>query len=183
VNDHQDFLTNYITLDASWGSEWKSYMDMLSAMEYAKKEIERVPFEGAANRPYLPSLGTSWLKYCSFEYAPSLPPELEDFLRDAVNRNEVARAYLAGLDVWKMSVKVPLPLAGTLAFLLDGDQVSWLEIQRDALLERLAVAIGASAFGELLRWRSELSLTPVPMVVVDRMEYFLTEPRESRSSP
>lgn len=37
VTDHADFLRNYMSRDRARGREWKSYMDMLAAMDFARK--------------------------------------------------------------------------------------------------------------------------------------------------
>jgi hypothetical protein len=177
VNDNRDFLVNFLAPDPTRGSEWKSYMDMLAAMEYARKELARIPYEGATGRVYLPNLGTSWLKYVSFEYSPVLPRSLDDFLRDAVNRDETASRYLSQPDHWTLAVKVPLPLAGTFAFLLDSEQANWMEFQRTQLVERLADMPAPSTFGAVHQWRSELDFSPLPLVLIERFEYLLAEQR------
>jgi hypothetical protein len=179
VNDNRDYLANYLTPDPTHGSEWKSYMDMLAAMEYARKEIDREPYHGASSRVYLANVGTSWLKYVTFQYSPAIPVALEEFLRDAVNRDEISSLYLSAPGSWVLAVKIPLPLAGTLGFLLDAKQVDWLQAQRATLVTRLANAPAELAYGELHRWRLELTSVPLPLVLIERIEYLLTEQRLS----
>jgi superfamily II DNA or RNA helicase len=177
VKSHREFLANYLTPDAVRGSEWWSYMDMLSAMDYARKEIDNAPYDSEANRNYASFLGTSWLRYVTLEYRPSIPPALAAFLGDAINRDEIAALYLAEPERWQLAIKLPLPLAGTLAFVLDEAQTSWLSSQRIALAERLSMASPTLAFAELSHWRSQLTSIPVPLLIVDEIEHLISELR------
>jgi hypothetical protein len=177
VNSFHDFLRNYITPDPSRGSLWKSYLDMLAAMDSARKEIDGVPYEGGSSRPYSPNRGTTWLTYVTFEYRPALPAALSEFLADAVNRDEVSVKYLTDPVGWKLALKVPLPLAGTLAFLLNEDQAVWLGRQRGDLQARLREVDPASSFGEVSRWRASLESSLLPQLVLDNITLFITDAR------
>ena len=59
-------------------------------------------------------------------YRPTIPTELDEFLIGAVNRGQVIEQYLASVNTWVLAVRIPLPLAGSQAFLLDDGQASWL---------------------------------------------------------
>jgi hypothetical protein len=121
--------------------------------------------------------GTSWLKYITLEYRPILPSALAEFLGDAVNRDEVASRYLAEPERWHLAVKVPLPLAGTIAFVLDGAQTAWFDQQRTELGQRLIDAPSSLAFSEIRHWRSELASSPLPLLLVEEVEYLISEVR------
>jgi hypothetical protein len=175
VNDHSAFLAKYHRLDGTRGSEWKSFMDMLAAMDYARQEIDRSPYEGELSREYVPRRGTSWIKYVSFEYRPVVPPELDEFLGDAVNRDEVVREFLANPEGFACAVKIPLPLAGTLAFLFDGGAAAWFNEQRLALTQRVASVTPRRSLAEIDEWRYELANLPIPQVVLAHIDRLLSD--------
>jgi superfamily II DNA or RNA helicase len=179
VNSHQDFLRRYLTPDPRGGSEWKSYIDMLAAMEFAQKELDRAPYFGAENRPYVVSQGTSWLKYVTFEFAPALPTDLEDFLRDCVNADTIAQLYLEAPEMWDMVVKVSLPVAGAFAFALTPEQAIWLDEARIALLRQLGDVQPVDSFAEIERWRAALDTLPVPYLLVSQIAELVGEVRFS----
>ena len=62
-------------------------------MEYARREILGIAYAGGGSRRYAKPIGTTWLRYATFSYAPIVPASLEAFLADAVNRTEVLLAY------------------------------------------------------------------------------------------
>jgi superfamily II DNA or RNA helicase len=173
VTDHVAFLGRYVPIDTPRGSNWKSYIDMLAAMEYARKEIERSPYEGEANREYVQRRGTSWLKYINFEYRPVVPTELDEFLRDAVNREDMLRNYLRDRIQVAAAVKVELPLAGTFAFLLARDQADWISAQRLALMQRVNAVLPQQSFAEIHAWRLRLLTVPAPQLVLDHIDELL----------
>jgi len=182
VNNHRDFLANYLQPDLARGSQWKSYMDMLAAMDYARKEIDKVPYEGENSRKYVSRQGTSWLTYVTLEYRPALPTALSEFLGDVVNRDDLASRYLGEPERWHLAVKVPLPLAGTVAFLLDSSQAGWLAEQRGLLSAHLEGLGPAAAFARIRQWRAELVSSPLPLMLLDEIQHLISELRFGTST-
>jgi superfamily II DNA or RNA helicase len=172
VNDPQDFLRNFVAPNTAPGSTWKLYIDMLHAMQYAHRELTNVPYVGAAARSYDPAVGTTWLRYVSFHYRPLLPEQLQAFLVDATNRDAVTADYLADPRSWTMAVKVQLPLAGSLVYLLSRAQAEWFTAERN----RVRISLQAAehqTFGLVADWRNSLQSVPIPLPIVERFESYL----------
>lgn len=175
VQDPQDFLRNYVTPNTDPGAEWITHLDMLHAMSYARKELTVELYPGSDSRRYDPALGSTWLTYVTFRYKPSLPDDLEAFLVDVVNRDELSAAYIAQPSKWLLAVKIPLPLAGYLGFLLDEVQTPWVAEQRSALAGGLRQVPASDAFGEVARWRASLDFIPIAAPLVDNLHVLVSE--------
>jgi superfamily II DNA or RNA helicase len=172
VNDFDDYLRNYIQPDPAPSGEWKQYKDMLWGMSYAHREITGEAYDAASARPYDPAIGTTWLRYITFRYEPGMPSALDAFLADAINREEIAAEHQRSPQNFTLAIKVPLPLAGSIAFLLDEHQAAWLSSQRSDLRARLEDAPHES-FGVLADWRYSLPYSPLSPLLVDQFDRFL----------
>lgn len=175
VKQPQEFLRTYLDVNPRPGSRWSCFRDMLSAMEYARREIRGEEYAGDTFRGYVPNRGTTWLHYVTFRYDPRIPAGLDEFLADAVNRGEILVAYPSADHQWAACVKIELPLGGTLAFLLTPAQVSWLKQQREDVIEMLRDAPAAQGFSILAKWAFALAACPLPTVLVHRFDAFLRE--------
>jgi hypothetical protein len=173
VNDFSDFLRNYLQPDPAAVGRWKRYMDMLWAMSYAHREITGENYNAASARPYVPVVGTTWLRYFTFRYEPAIPPELEAFLADAINRDDLTEEYCLTPDALQTAIKVPLPLAGTIAALLDDEATDWLSGERTLLRSRLEISPPQESFGVIANWRNALRLAPVPQFVIEHFDRFI----------
>ena len=172
VNDFDDFLRNYVSPETAPSSAWKQFKDMLWGMRYAHFELSEREYDAALARPYDPALGTTWLRYISFQHRPLLPASLAAFLDDATNREEVVRDYLASPDAWRLAAKVRLPLAGSRVYLLDETQATWLLNERERVRSQLQAAERQS-FSPVTDWRQELQSVPIPLLIVDRFDSYL----------
>ncbi len=175
VKQPQEFLRSYVEVNPAAGSRWIRFRDMLSAMEYARREILGVEYAGDTLRSYVPNKGTTWLHYATFRYDPRIPDGLEEFLADAVNRAEVIVTYSAGDREWAGCVKIDLPLGGTLAFLLTTEQLTWLRQEREKVIDALRGAPASQAFTILAAWALALASCPLPNVLVQQFHAFLKE--------
>lgn len=180
IKEHGNYLKHFLAPDHQSGSLWKSYVDLVTAMEYARREISQTPYAGQASRPYRASRGTTWLRYVTLTFAPTVPPELDTFLEDAINRDEVITRYLSNRDVWGGAIRVELPLAASQAFLLSADQAEWLLGTRQTVIDRLRSVGPEHGFQELTAWRSELDGVPLPLQLIDRIEQFVRPDRFDR---
>ncbi|MGW6445169.1 DEAD/DEAH box helicase [Lentzea sp. NPDC055074] len=169
------YLPKYIQPDSRAGSLWKSYVDLIAAMEYARREIQGSDYADRSSRGYELNLSTTWLQYVTIKYRPTLPDSLQEFLRDVVNANEIAASYVATPYAWSAAVKVELPLTGYFAYLLSVEQESWLEANRRALINELRNESDIGGWAVLVAWRSGLPVSPMPMVVMDQISQ-LTRP-------
>ncbi|WP_164861461.1 DEAD/DEAH box helicase [Microbacterium sp. CPCC 204701] len=173
IREAQQYLGRSLVPDSAPGSIWKSYMDLINAAEYARKEIHGRDYPGRASRPYRVGTHTTWLRYATLRYRPSVPVELQRFLEDAVNRDDVISAYVAEPRAWAVALRVRLPLAGSIAYLLSDSQAVWTRAARGDLLDRLSGTSLADHLAVVHAWRSGLPAVPVAAVVVDHFAQFL----------
>jgi superfamily II DNA or RNA helicase len=169
------YLQQFIAPDNRAGSVWKSYVDLVEATEYARRELEGTPYGNTGRRRYEPNLSSTWLRYVTCTFVPKVPPELEAFLADAVNRESILSAFVASPGEWAAATSLELPLSGSWAYLLTRDQATWLIEQRDALTRRLKEAPPDDGFDEVVRWRGSLTHVPVPIRLLDEASQ-LTRP-------
>lgn len=175
IKDEQVYLPRYVAPDTRAGSLWKSYVDLIAAMEYARRELLGSEYADRDSRRYQPNLSTTWLRYVTLKYAPVVPNELQEFLADAVNANEVTASYIAAPTSWAAAVKVDLPLTGSLAHLLTTEQADWLQTQRRSLVNTLRDTTARSGWSTVVAWRTDLTAVAVPLVIVDQITQ-LTRP-------
>jgi type III restriction/modification enzyme restriction subunit len=173
----EGYLAPWIAPDHRPGSLWKSYVDLITAMEYARREINQVPYAGAAERDYHKNRGTTWLRYVTLEFEPAVPEALRAFLGDAVNKDEVIASYLQDPDRWAAAVRIELPLSGSLAWLLNGEQSEWLGNARVDLAARLSKVAPEEGFEQIGAWRRELDQVPVPQLLIDEIARFVRAER------
>ena len=101
LKEQASFLRDYLAPDHRGGSLWKSVVDLVEAMEYARRELLAIPYAAQDARGYRPNVGSTWLRYVTFTFAPVVPVELEQFLRDAVNRDALIAAFLQSPERWR----------------------------------------------------------------------------------
>jgi superfamily II DNA or RNA helicase len=172
IKEHGLYLARRLSTNGRAGSLWKSYVDLVTAMEYARREITGTPYAGDESRPYREGRSTTWLRYVSFRFEPVLPPELDEFLGDVVNRDAVVAAFLEQPEGWAAAAKIELPLAGTMAYLLTGTAAEWIEDQRRLLTRQLRDTKAEAGFGILTNWLMGLGSTPVPAPLLVEMRQF-----------
>jgi hypothetical protein len=174
IKDPAQFLRNYLEVDSKGNSYWTCMRDMLSAMDYARRELLDEHYLGDSARGYSANKGTTWLTYVTFHFSPKVPAALSEFLADCVNRDETLTEYSMVPERWRAVTKLDLPLGASLAFLLDQNQFSWLENERAYLINLLREAAPRDTFGCLAAWRLTRASVPLPLLIADRIETFLT---------
>lgn len=177
LKEQAAFLRDYVAPDQQAGSLWKSYVDLIEAMEYGRRELQRIPYAAQDTRGYKENLGSTWLRYVTFSFAPIVPVELERFLSDAVNRDAVISQFLEAPEEWVAGAKLELPLTGSFAYLLSEAEAAWMLSQRAILVDRLRERPPEEALEEVARWRAELSNAMVPLRLVDNAAQFLRSER------
>jgi len=173
----EGYLAPFIAPDHRPGSLWRSYVDLVTAMEYARREIDRVPYAGAEERDYHRNRGTTWLKYVTLQFDPAVPEALHAFLVDAVNKEGLIASYLEDPTAWAAAVRIELPLSGSLAWLLDAEQTEWLRSARVDLAARLSDVAPERGFEQIAAWRRDLDRAPIPQLLVDEISRFLRAER------
>lgn len=177
IKENHGYLAAFVKPDHRPGSLSKSYVDLIEAMEYARRELDGTPYAGAADRNHKPNRGSSWLRYVTFSFEPMVPEALDHFLADAVNRDELVARYLERDDEWAAAVRLELPLAGSEAFLLSESEAAWLLSARRTLIDRLRDASPLESFAAVAAWRSGLEATPIPLRLADEIDQLLRGPR------
>jgi superfamily II DNA or RNA helicase len=175
------FLTsNHLRPDHEPGSLWNSYADLIPAMEYARREIANVPYYGQASRGFDRGHSTTWLRYVTFEFTPTVPDALEEFVQDAYNRDSVLADYVADPTRWHLALRLELPMFGSEAFLFDQDEAGWLISQLAELEPNLARSPRNDVLVELERWRGSLGASPLPRRVIDQIMQLLRPERRTQ---
>jgi superfamily II DNA or RNA helicase len=173
----EGYLAPFIGPEHRPGSLWKSYVDLVTAMEYARREIDRIPYAGAEERDYHRNRGTTWLKYVTLQFDPAVPEALQAFLADAVNKGGLIASYLHDPAAWASAVRIELPLSGSLAWLLDAEQAEWLRSARVDLAARLSEVAPDRGFEQIAAWRRDLDRAPIPQPLIDEIARFLRAER------
>ena len=180
LSDPSDYLVrdgaaHGVVKDLSPGSRWVEMMGLLTASYFAKREVHGpTPIETSGSRPYRANGATTWLKYITFAFRPAVPTALAEFLRDCHNVAEVEARYLEAPTTWVAAVKVPLPLGGSEAFILEELAFAELEQATHSLRSRLAEAEPKDQFSVLAGWIAGAQSVRVPMRLALRFEFLLT---------
>jgi superfamily II DNA or RNA helicase len=173
IKEQHAYLARWLPPGLSPGSLWRSYGELIPAMEYARRETQGINYHGQHSRGYRPGHATTWLRYVTFRFRPTVPPALEAFLADAYNRETLLAAYVADPGRWSCAVRIELPVTSAEGMLLDHDQAQWFLTAHRDLMKRLADADRRDALAELARWRTTVAATPVALRLLDNMQQFL----------
>lgn len=180
LSDPSDYLVrdgaaHGVVKDLASGSRWGEMMGLLTASYFAKREVHGpTPIEATGSRPYRPNSATTWLKYVTFAFRPAVPSALAEFLRDCHNIAEIESRYLDAPTSWAAAIKVPLPLGGSEAFILDGLAFTELDQATHLLRSRLADAEPKDQFSILAGCIAGADHVRVPVRLALRFEFLLT---------
>ncbi len=120
-------------------SKWRDYMDMLLAMSSARKEVyaDGSRIADGVNRPFVQHGSTTWLKYLTFHFQPVTDPAFQQFLEGCHNAEAIISAFIETPHHYRAAIKLPVPLGGCHAWLLDTsaclDFENLLRILREAM--------------------------------------------------
>lgn len=180
LSDPTDFLLREgmkhgITKDLVTGSRWMEFMGLLTASYFAKREVHGpAPLEATKSRPYRQHGATTWLTYVTFNYRPAVPATLSAFLHDCHNAEQIEIAYLERPLDHVSAVKVPLPLGGSEAFLLDDASNRELDDALSQLKSELAQAEPQRQFSVLGGFVAGASFKTLPSRLLGRSEFLLS---------
>lgn len=180
LSDPSDYLVrdgaaHGVVKDLASGSRWVEMMGLLTASYFAKREVHGpTPIEATGSRPYRPNGATTWLKYVTFAFRPAVPSALAEFLRDCHNIAEIEARYLEAPTSWAAAIKVPLPLGGSEAFILDDLAFTELDQATHLLRNRLADAEPKDQFSILAGCTAGAEHVRVPVRLTLRFEFLLT---------
>ncbi|HEV2801104.1 MAG TPA: DEAD/DEAH box helicase family protein [Pyrinomonadaceae bacterium] len=166
----------------SEGSDYRLYTDMLIATHFARNEVygDGAKSSHGASRPYVPNGATTWLKYVTFSYRPTVPVELRAFLEDCHNREQIVAKYMRDRRAHSKVVKVRLPLGGYEAYLFDEAQSDSFECLVDNARTSLKEAQPSEQFAALAAHLSQASPSGLPLTIILRVERFLSEEDHKR---
>lgn len=182
LSDPSDFLlrdgaAHGVNKDLAIGSRWMEMMGLLTSSYFAKREVHGPSsIEVTGSRPYRPHGATTWLKYITSNFRPAVPVELTEFLCDCHNSTQIESEYLDNPVKYSVVAKVPLPLGGAEAFLLDEECRSELDIVSTTLRGLLADAIPSEQFSVLAGFIAGSHHRLLPNRLFARVEFLLTEP-------
>lgn len=182
VSDPVDFLERYgspfgIRKDFSVEGDWRLYTDMLTAMYFARKEVYEDGSRSTMGegRPYKQHGSTTWLKYFTFTYRPTVPLEFGAFLEDCFNSDLLISVYLNSPGVYPLCVKLPLPLQGCEGHLLDNAQAQFFLALVESARLALKQAPPAEQFSLLAAHLMRIGNVNQPLSLLTRIDRFLSE--------
>ena len=188
LSDPSDYLaregrTHGVFKDVTAGSRWIEMMGLLTAGYFAKREVHGPSaIESNSSRPYKPNGATTWLKYVTFSFRPAIPAKLAEFLKDCHNAVQIESQYLELSSQYVGAVKVPLPLGGSEAFLLDHPSNNELDGATTDLWQELSAVKPAEQFGAVARFIAGSQHRLIPMRLLARIEYLVSpETKTSRT--
>jgi superfamily II DNA or RNA helicase len=170
----RDGVAHGVMKDVAQGSRWLEMMGLLTASYFAKREVHGPsPIESSGSRPYRPNSATTWLKYVTFTFRPAVPAALVNFLRDCHNAEKIEALYLERPVEHAAAVKVPLPLGGSEAFLLDTESKFELDTATTSLRTKLAGVEPQDQFGALAAFIAGAPYRGLPMRLLARSEFLV----------
>jgi superfamily II DNA or RNA helicase len=182
VSDPVDFLERYggpfgIRKEFSADSDWRLYTDMLTAMYFARKEVYEDGSRSTLGegRPYKPHGSTTWVKYFTFNYRPTVPLKFGAFLEGCHNSDQLIATYLGDPAAYPLCVKIPLPLRGYEGYLLDSAQAESFGSVVNSARSALRGVPPAEQFSSLAAHLARLGRVNQPLSVLTRIERFLPE--------
>jgi hypothetical protein len=175
LKDESAFVGRFVSKDVGPGSEFLSYIDLIAAVEYARRELRGDGAAGQERRPFHQRRSSTWLRYHVFAHEPALPGALDGFLDGAINRSEVAAAFVVDPQRWRAALRISLPVEGWYAWLLDGDGVSWFEAQVASVGDRVRREAPADSLAAVAAWRHNLRAAPIPQLMLERFDELTRE--------
>jgi hypothetical protein len=120
-----------------------------------------------------PASSTTWLKYVTFHFRPAVPAGLSMFLADCHNAAEIEARYLQMPSRHASAAKVPLPLGGSEAYLLDDAATDELYKLADTLRTKLMNADPGNQFEIVAAFLVAAPFENLPHRLRGRMEHLL----------
>jgi superfamily II DNA or RNA helicase len=185
LSDPSDLLTREgarfdIAKDVTPGSLWAELMEVLTASYFAREEIYGSNPMAKASRPSKRHGPTTWLRYITFHYRPSLAPEITNFLADCYNRQDLVASYLDDPARHALAIKIPLPLGDHHeGWLLSAAEATGFEACVAALRSELQSVTPSEQFGALAKFLASRDDRMLPSRVFLRVEAFLGDERHA----
>ena len=154
-------------------SLWRKLLEVLTSAYMANEELRGVQPNKGATRPFGGTGPTTWLRYVTFHFAASFGAELEGFLQDCHNKENVVAEYAGERGDKVMVVKFPLPLGGCEAFLLEVEGAVEFCNCIETFRDRLGRVSAAEQVGELASLIAGATYPLLPSRLLLRIECFL----------
>jgi superfamily II DNA or RNA helicase len=184
LSDPSDLLTKEgarfdVAKDVTPGSLWAELMEVLTASYFAREEIYGSNPMAKASRPSKRHGPTTWLRYITFHYRPTLPAEIADFLADCYNRQDLVASYLDDRARYALAIKIPLPLGEHEGWLFSASEAVSFQFCIDALRTELERVTPGEQIGSLASFLASRDDRILPARVFQRIEAFLGEARQA----
>ena len=154
-------------------SLWRKLFEVLTSAYFANEEIRGSLPDTGVTRPFTGAGPTTWLRYVTFHFVPSIESGLEGFLRDCHNKESIVAAYAGGSADGALAVKFPLPLGGCEAFLLEAERAVEFRNCIETFRDRLGRVGAGEQVGELASLIAGASYPLLPSRLLLRIECFL----------
>jgi len=172
-SDPTDFLSSIKAIQGCGAAFRQQIFELLTASYFARAQIYG-PEEGLGDARPTPAHGpTTWLRYIDLTYLPAIPSALADFLSDCHNRIEIETTYLNGAGRFELAVKVPLPLDGCEAHLLDPNAAISLQTTLQTARRGVRSAAPADQVSVLTGAIFGLGDSSLPIRLAVRLEHLL----------
>jgi superfamily II DNA or RNA helicase len=180
LSDPSDFLQREgarfgIVEDLSTGSQWRQFMELLTACYFAREEIYGATSFARQSRPSRRHGPTTWLRYYTLHFRPAIPIEVSTFLADCYNRTAVELSLLESPAAYMRAIKIPLPMDGNEAWLLDAGETSEFDQVLSIARSDLRNTPPPDQLGMLARFLANTACRKLPSRVFLRLEAFLTD--------
>lgn len=179
LSDPSDFLareaTHYgIRKDLSQLSEWRKLMRVLTSSYFASEEIYGSNPNANDCRPSKCAGPTTWLKYVTFRFRPSIPAKLSEFVADCFNKEKIKAEYLEQSNKFVLAIKLPLPLSGYEAILLDHPSATDFEACNSDLRDRLSRVNPGEQIGELAAFTATARYTNLQSRILFHIQPYIS---------
>ena len=122
-------------------------------------------------RPKPDNHSTSWLKYVTFEFRPTIPEHVAVFLTECINRTEITSKLEESSDI-ALLLRVPMPLVGYEAFALTEKQYASFTALRDGLVTALKNTPGIQQLSVAAAFLATQDATEIPHRLMRWMDLF-----------
>lgn len=152
----------------------RDLVKLLTATYFARRETAEAGGGAQRGRGYQPHGATTWLRYVVTRLVPDVPPAFTAFLADCHNKMDIAAEYLDEPTQYTRAFKIPLPVGGFEAGLLDASADRALSDWLDAQLNILRAVDPASQLSRIGPLVAELPPPPIPPIYLSRMEALIS---------
>lgn len=152
--------------------EVQEWNDVLHACQKAREEIRGATTD--STRGFSEELGTTWLKYYTFQYVPHKDSALEEFFYNSCNKVDLFNQFAEDSSNYALALRLPHPLEGTIGFLLSENERIEFETTCMSLTKYLhSYPETIKAYQAIEEWRLTEKIPKLPGLILHRIDHFL----------